>query len=547
MRIALWAIDHPASTSRKPARTRQAFRGQQQLQNARSIEDQVSLLRQRIEREGWEEVDLYTDYAISGAAGVGEAQRPGLHAMLARVEAGGIDQVLTESTDRIARHQGDAFQIRERLRFAGARLFTLLDGEVDEITGTIKGLMDARMREDLAARVRRGQRGVVAKGRSPSSVAYGYRRKPVLDEAGNLVRGLREIEPDEAVIVQRIFREFAAGRSARAIASALNEGGIPAPRARFWRATTLLGAPALGNGMLRNRLYVGEIVYGRTTGVQSPATRQTVVRASDEQVTVGAVPHLRIIDDALWEAAQQQLLAMSAMRPERARRPKHVLSGLGVCGVCGGPWIIVGDNGKARQRIWGCARAHEKACTNRRMITGHRYEARVLAELKGQMLAPDVVSAYVRTYHREHARETQALTRDRDRLERRLAEAERKRDRLVAAIAEGGSSFAEVRAALATARDDHERIRRELASMNALPVLTLHPGLADDYRRQIEGLEGLLADPEAHLEAIPQIRALIQRIELVPAKGKLRGVDLKVVRRIDEVMALTGFTQAASS
>ena len=507
-----------------------------QLQNAASIEDQVALLRQRVEREGWEEVDLFTDYAISGAAGVGEGQRPGLAALLARVEAGGIDQVLTESTDRIARHQGDAFQIRERLRFAGARLFTLLDGEVDEITGTIKGLMDARMREDLAARVRRGHRGVATKGRSPSSVAFGYRRKPLLDEAGELVRGLRVIDSDEADIVRRVFREYAAGRSAYAIAADLNQDGITAPGGKFWRASTLIGQPSLGTGMLRNRTYVGEIVYGRTTGVQSPRTRSRVVRPSSEQPTVGAAPDLRIIDDALWEAVQDQLLATAGIRPERARRPKHVLSGLGVCGVCGGAWIITGNNGAQRARIWGCARAQEKACTNNRKITGHRYEARVLAELKSQMLAPDVVAAFVRTYHREHARATQELTRDRDRVERKLAEAVRKRDRLVAAIAEGGSSFAEVRAALATARDEAERLRRELAASDALPVLTLHPGLADEYRRQIEGLEELLADPAAHVEAVPQIRALIQRIELVPAEGKLRGVDLRIIRRIDEVL-----------
>jgi hypothetical protein len=59
-------------------------------------------------------------------------------------------------------------------------------------------------------------------------------------------------------------------------------------------------------------------------------------------------------------------------------------------------------------------------------------------------------------------------------------------------------------------------------------------------------LEELLADPAAHLEAIPQIRALIQRIELVPAVGKLRGVDLRVVRRIDEVLGRAGRVANAS-
>lgn len=332
-----------------------------QLQNARSIDDQITLLRGRADREGWTIADVYTDYAISGAAGVGADQRPGLHAMLARVEAGGIDQVLTESTDRIARHQGDAFSVRERLRFAGCRLFTLLDGEVDELTGTIKSLMDSRMREDLAARVRRGHRGVATSGRSPSSVAFGYQRAPKLDDRGELVRGLRAINDDEADIVRRIFREFAAGRSAISISQALNIDGVPPPRAGVWRASTLLGQAALGTGILRNRIYVGEMVYGRTTGVQSPTTRRQVVRPAIDPVSVGQVPELRIVDGETWDAVQAKLEENSGGRPERHRRAKHVLSGLGVCGVCGGNWIITGNNGKAGSRVWCCARANEKA------------------------------------------------------------------------------------------------------------------------------------------------------------------------------------------
>ena len=125
-----------------------------QLQNPRSIADQLAACRARAEAEGWIVVDSFSDRAISGAAGIEEAQRPGLAALLERIEQGDIDQVLTESTDRIARHQGDAFAVRERIEHHGARLFTLMDGLVDDITGTIKGLFDARTRKDLAQRVR---------------------------------------------------------------------------------------------------------------------------------------------------------------------------------------------------------------------------------------------------------------------------------------------------------------------------------------------------------------------------------------------------------
>lgn len=134
------------------------------LQNSRSIEDQVAVCRERCERENWTVVDVYMDFAISGAAGIAESQRPGLAAMLARIEAGGIDQVLAESTDRIARHEGDSFVIRERLAYANVRLFTLSDGEINQLTGTLKGMMDANFRKELGAKIKRGQRGTWRRG-----------------------------------------------------------------------------------------------------------------------------------------------------------------------------------------------------------------------------------------------------------------------------------------------------------------------------------------------------------------------------------------------
>ena len=95
---------------------------------------------------------------MSGAAGIGELQRPGVAALLARVALGGIDQVIIESTDRLARHEGDAFAIRERLTYHGVRLFTLSDGEVTPLLGGITAFIDADSRRGLAEKVKRGCR-----------------------------------------------------------------------------------------------------------------------------------------------------------------------------------------------------------------------------------------------------------------------------------------------------------------------------------------------------------------------------------------------------
>jgi len=55
-----------------------------------------------------------------------------------------------------------------------------------------------------------------------------------VDSEGEPVRGERKTNEAEAVIVRRIFREFAAGKSPRAIATDLNQDGIPGPFGHTW-------------------------------------------------------------------------------------------------------------------------------------------------------------------------------------------------------------------------------------------------------------------------------------------------------------------------
>jgi site-specific DNA recombinase len=188
---------------------------------------------------------------------------------------------------------------------------------------------------------------------------------------------------------------------------------------------------------------------------------------------------------------------------------------------------------------WGCSRHRlGNACTNNRNIATRQFERRVLADLKASMLAPDVVAAYVREYHRDFARQSAALVRDRARIERQLGEAERKLKRMLEAFADGGSEFAEIRGMLATAKADKERLTRELASIDAIPtVLTFHPRLDEEYRRQVEALEAALAEPHAAMEAVPRARSMIARIIVTPAEQ--RGVQIEVVRRVDQVLAIT--------
>lgn len=508
------------------------------LQNPRSCADQIEACRERARAEGWQVVECFSDAAISGAAGIAEEQRPGLAALLARLAMGGIDQVLTEGTDRIARHQGDAFMVRERIEYAGARLFTLMDGVVDDITGTIKGLFDARFRKDLGQRVKRGHAGNIAEGRSPSGVAYGYRKVSQFDEKGEAVRGLRAIDEDKAEVVRRIFAEYAGGRSPRSIAAELNADGIPAPRGGLWRPSTIIGHRNAGFGVLANPIYIGILQYGRTRAVVDPATRARRTLPGRESLVEGQAPHLRIVDQAVWDAVQRQLEERTsaayggAPRPERQRRARHLLSGLGKCGECGATWVVTRDD------YFGCGAVMETGtCTNRRLIRKAEYEARVLAALQDLMLAPDAVAAYLDEYRAEAARAAGDAARKRARLEQKQAEAGRKVARLVKAVADGGGEFAEIRAALAEARRAQDEANRELARADAMPQVALHPGLARQYREAVENLSAELADPSTRHEAAAALRKLIARVVIRPADSP-KGVEIEVIRHIDQLVDL---------
>ena len=80
-----------------------------ELQDARSITDQVALARKYAEARGLQVPTVYQDAAISGASTL---NRPGLQKLLAdavanRFECLVTESLVTESLDRLSRSQAD--------------------------------------------------------------------------------------------------------------------------------------------------------------------------------------------------------------------------------------------------------------------------------------------------------------------------------------------------------------------------------------------------------------------------------------------------------
>jgi DNA invertase Pin-like site-specific DNA recombinase len=238
-------------------------------QSAASIEDQFSICREHAARKQWKVIGTYHDAAISGASVI---LRPGVQALLQDAQRGKFEVVLAEALDRVSRDQADVATLFKHLRFAGVQIVTLSEGEISELHVGLKGTMNALFLKDLAAKTHRGLKGRVEKGKSGGGISYGYDVVKHTDAKGEPIRGDRIIDQAKAEIIRRIFREFAAGISPRAIARRLNDEGIPGPDGILWTDSTLRGHAARGTGLLNNELYIGRLVWNRLRFLKDPTT-----------------------------------------------------------------------------------------------------------------------------------------------------------------------------------------------------------------------------------------------------------------------------------
>ena len=154
-----------------------------------SIEDQVRQCTKKVDGEGWLITEAYADRAISGATTL----RPGYQQLLMDARAGKFDIAIAESLDRFSRDQEDIAGLYKQLTFAGVKLVTLADGEINELHIGLKGTMNALFLKDLAQKTRRGLEGRVRKGFSGGGNAYGFDVIHELASDGTLVRGKRKI------------------------------------------------------------------------------------------------------------------------------------------------------------------------------------------------------------------------------------------------------------------------------------------------------------------------------------------------------------------
>jgi site-specific DNA recombinase len=394
------------------------------------VGDQETDCRALAERLGLTVVKVYEDNDLTAHKGSRRYKdRPGYRDLLTAIRAGQVDAVLATETERLHRDSRELLDYIDACQPYDLPTYTVRAGQLDLSTSSgrmVAKILAAKAEHEIevmkdrmrAARVHKVGRGQWTGGRRP----YGYAA------GGGTVVGA------EAATFRWAAAQVLAGVSLNAVVAQLNKRGATTSTGRPWKPTELSRA----------------LVRPRNAGLM-------VHRGQ----VVGPAGWPPILDEGTWRGVCA-VLADPGRRTNTTVARRWLLSGLAVCGVCGG-LVRSTSAGTAR------GRPTKPAYTCR----SGKHVVRDAAECDRF-----VTQVILERLSRPDARELLAPDRRADTaaLHTRDAALRERLDELGRLYGDGAIDAPQLEAATASIRAQRERITAELAAASRGSVLA---GVAD--------------------------------------------------------------------
>ena len=313
-----------------------------------SISNQRSLLKEFCSKN---RIYVYDEYIDDGFSG-GNFERPGFKRMIEDIESKQVNMVISKDMSRFGRDYIQTGHYMERyFPEKLVRYISLLDGidtgldlSANEIT-PFRAIINDLYAKDISKKIKSVKRDKQRKGLFIGwKPPYGYKSMP-----GNT--NYLVIDEDAAVIVREIFEMAVIGTSGRQIAVTLNERGVPTP-AQYCGITTGRIGPYSGkwsaervSDMLKNRVYVGDMVQGRTEKVSYKSEKCRKLPREDWIVVKGT--HEPIISEQ--DFYQVQVHIKSRQRT-RTRTHDYLLKGVIFCKECQTPLGVLNRPSIAKEK-----------------------------------------------------------------------------------------------------------------------------------------------------------------------------------------------------
>ena len=324
-----------------------------------SVTNQKSLLNEFVRQHRLSVYDTYVDDGWSGTS----FDRPDFRRMIADIEAGKVNMVITKDLSRLGRdyimtgHYMERYFPEKRVRY-----ISLLDGidtgvesSANDIT-PFRAIMNDMYAKDISRKIKSVKRDKQRKGQFiGGKPVYGYRMHPT--EKNRIV-----IDEEAATVVRRIFNLALDGMSCRKIADALNEEHIPPPAVYCGRK---VGNPGPYTGlwsgerisdMLQNETYIGNMVQGRRAKISYKSKK--CLRLDRENWVVVEKTHEPLIDK---ETFQKVRMLIDSRKHTRSRTYDFLLKGLIFCRECGYPLAVLNrKNAAGEDKLYFVCRTYQR-------------------------------------------------------------------------------------------------------------------------------------------------------------------------------------------
>lgn len=272
--------------------------------------------------------------------------------MIRLCRKGKIDIILTKSISRFARNTVDCLNYIRELKELGIPVIfeneniNTMKEDTEIIITMLAGFAQAQS-ESISQNVRWGKRQSFKKGKVAFQYKriYGYER----GEDDN-----PKVVPEQAAVVERIFKSYLAGSSVKKIKDSLEKDGILAAGGKTqWSVGAL-------QYMLQNEKYCGDALLQKTY-VDNCMTKKTKKNNGELPKYLVKNHHEKIIDHWLFDKVQAEMARRSGKRKvsdktltEQSKySSKYALTELLICGCCCTPYRRVTWSKKAIKRLCG--------------------------------------------------------------------------------------------------------------------------------------------------------------------------------------------------
>ena len=318
-------------------------------EQATSYETQIEHYTAFIKKNpDWEFAGIFADDGISGTD---TRKREEFNRMIEECMEGKIQMVITKSISRFARNTLDCLKYIRQLKDRGIPVFfekeniNTMDAK-GEVMLTIMASLAQQESESLSQNVKIGlqyryQQGLVQVNHNRF---LGYTK----DAEGHLV-----IEPEEAEVVKRIYREYLEGASLLQIGRGLEADGIlTGAGKKKWRPETI-------KKILQNEKYIGDALLAKTYTVDFLTKKRVKNNGIVPQYYVEN-SHEPIIPRDLYMQVREEMVRRANLhsgenRKKRVYSSKYALSSIVYCPKCGEIYRRIAWNNRGkRSTVWRC-------------------------------------------------------------------------------------------------------------------------------------------------------------------------------------------------